>query len=215
MKASEIDKGLWIKDPSNPDDDEIGYYIPSSQIPVYKAYQKVGQQYERSVHDRVWDWWLSLVTADSVSKQDIQIRISQLYRTKDPASDREWLFYNKEMSGKDWKGNRKDWFTLEGLTENMPEFHYEIEPSTQKVIPGTTQVLEVKREYTIPFTKAKVEEISRYFKTPLSCIVVAPDGRKYSVNLENFKNMSYNELVDMATGWAEFGRQRRGQKVYS
>ena len=104
---------------------------------------------------------------------------------------------------------------MEGVTEGMPVFNHEVEPSTNKIISGTTQVLEIKREYTIPFTKAKVEEISNYFKNPLSCIVVAPDGRKYSVSLEQFKNLGYNELVDMCTGWAEFGRRLRGEKVYS
>ena len=99
--------------------------------------------------------------------------------------------------------------------EGIPVFNYEIDPSTQKVISGTTQVQDVTRKYTIPFTKAKVDEISKYFRNPLSCIVVAPDGRKYSVNLEQFKSMSYNELIDMATGYTDFMRQRRGQKVYS
>jgi hypothetical protein len=213
MKASEIDKGLWIKDPWNPDDDEIGYYIPPSQIPVYKAYQKVGQQYERSVHDRVWDWWLSLVTSDPVSKQDIQIRIPQLYRKMDPATGKEFLFYNKEMYGLDWKGNKKSWDTLEGVTDGMPEFSYEIDPTTNKVIAGTTQVLEVTRKYTIPFSKEAVEKIKPYFTSPLSCIIIDPtSGRKYSCSLQEFKDMPYEELINLKNGWTEYMNSRqRGQ----
>jgi hypothetical protein len=214
LKAFEIDKGLLVKDPSaEPDDEDRSYHIPPSQIEVYKAYQKVGQTYERSNHDRVWDWWLTLVTADPVAKQDIQVKIPQLYRAKEPTG-KEWLYYNLEMSGKDWKGNRKDWATLEGVTEGMPEFSYERDASTNKVIPGTTQVLEVKREYTIPFSKAKVEELSKYFRQPLSLILVGQDGRRYSCSLQEFRDMNYDELVNLKTGYTEFmnSRRIRGQK---
>ena len=43
MKASELDKGLSVKDPSATDAEERSYYIPPQSVPVYKAYQKVGQ----------------------------------------------------------------------------------------------------------------------------------------------------------------------------
>jgi hypothetical protein len=119
------------------------------------------------------------------------------------------------MSGNDWKGNRKDWSTLEGVTNNFPVFNYEIEPSTGSIISGTTQVLEVRKEYTIPFSKSKIDELSEYFKAPVSCIVVAPDSRKYSVNLEQFKSLAYNELIDMVTGWSDYMKNKRGGKVYT
>jgi hypothetical protein len=215
MKASELDKGLKVVNPSSDGEESSYYYIPPQQIPVVKAYEKVGQVYERTVHDRVWDWWITLVTAGPVSDQLIKMVIPQIYRTKEPATGNEFLFYNVDMSGNDWKNNRKDYNYVDGVVEGIPVFNYEIEPSTNAIVPGTTQVLEVKKEYTIPFTKAAVEKISPYFRNPLSCIVIAADGRRYSVSLEQFKNMSYNELVDMATGYSDFMRQRRGQKVYS
>ena len=213
MKASQLDKGLKIVNPS--DGEESFYYIPPQQIPVVKAYEKVGQTYERTVHDRVWDWWINLVTADPVSQQEIKKEIPQLYRTKDPATGKEWLFYNVDLSGNDWKGNRKDFSYMEGVTEGVPVFNYEIEPSTNTIIAGTTQVLEVKREYSIPFTEAKVDELSMYFRNPLSCIVIAADGRKYSINLEQFKNAPYNELIDLVTGYADYMKGIRGKKVYA
>ena len=215
MLAKDLDKGLKVVDPSSTDDDEHSYYLPPQRIPVYEAYQKVGQIYERTINDRTWDWWLSLVTAQPVAQQIIQVRIPQIYRTKDP-DGKEWLFYNCDMSGNDWKGNRKDWSTLEGVTDGIPVFNYEIEPNTNKVVPGTTQVLEVVKKYTIPFTKAKVDELSKYFvANPLSCIVIAPDSRKYSVTLEQFKSLGYNELIDMVTGYADYMKNRRGSKVYT
>ena len=215
MKAFEIDKGLKVKDPSAPDDDEDqSYYIPPSQIPAVKAFEEVGLQYERTVHDRVWNWFVNLVTAEPVKDQEIKMVIPQLYRTKDP-DGKEWLFYNCELSGRDWKGNRKDFSYLEGVIEGVQLFNYEIDPSTEKVISGTTQVMEVQKKYNIPFTKAKVDEISKHFKHPVHCIIVNGDGRKYSVTLEQFKSLSFQELIDMVTGYADFMKNRRGTKVYS
>ncbi len=215
-KASELDKGLRIVvDPSSTaNDDERSYYIHPQQIPVVKAFERGGQVYPRTIHDRTWHWWISIVTADPVANQEIKIVIPQIYRTKDAATGKEWLYYNLEMSANDWKGNRKDWTTLEGVTEGMPVFNYEIEPSTKKIVAGTTQVLEVKKEYTIPFTKAKVEELSKYFRNPLSCIVIAPDGRKYSCTLSEFRDMPYDELINLKNGFTEFMRSRRGLKAY-
>lgn len=83
------------------------------------------------------------------------------------------------------------------------------------VISGTTQVLEVKREYTIPFTKEKVDEKPKNFRNPLSCIIIAQDGRKHSCTLSEFRDMSYDELVNLKTGYTDFMKNRRGQKVYS
>lgn len=133
--------------------------------------------------------------------------IPQLYRSKDP-NGKEWLFYNVDISGNGWKGNRKDFSYTEGVIEGMPEFNYEIEPCTNQIIAGTTQVLEVTKKYTIPFTKAAVEKLSPHFRNPLSCIVIAGDGKKYSVSLEQFKSMSYNELIDMVTGYADYMKNR-------
>jgi hypothetical protein len=61
------------------------YYIHPQKIPVVKAYEKVGHAYERTIHDRVWDIWLSLVTADPVKEQEVKKVVPQVYRTKDPA----------------------------------------------------------------------------------------------------------------------------------
>jgi hypothetical protein len=195
LKASELDPNLF----------------PPQE--VVKAFEKVGHEYERTCHDRAYqEWFYPLMTAEPVAKQDIKKSISQLYRIKD-SDGKEWLFYNVDLSGNDWKGNRKDFSYLEGVIEGMPIFNYEVEPSTNKVVPGTTQVLEVIKKYTIPFKKEKVEELSKHFRNPVGCVIVARDGRKYSVSLEQFKSMAYSELIDMVTGFADFmaNRRNRGQ----
>ena len=67
MKASELDANLF----------------PPQE--VVKAYEKVGQEYERTCHDRAYqEWWYPLVTAEPVKDQQIKKLISQLYRLKDP-----------------------------------------------------------------------------------------------------------------------------------
>ena len=40
------------------------------------------------------------------------------------------------------------------------------------------------------------------------------DRRRYSVSLEQFKSMSYNELIDMITDYADLMKNRRDNKVY-
>ena len=197
MKASELDANLF----------------PPQE--VVKAYSDVGQEYERTCHDRAYqEWFYPLVTAEPVKDQQIKKSIPQLYRSKD-AEGKEWLWYNVDLSGKDWKGNRKDFSYLEGVVEGMPVFNYEIDPSTDKVIPNTTQVLEVTKKYTIPFTKAKVDELSKFFRSPLSCVIQALDGRRYSCSIDEFRDMPYNELVKEKTGINEYFRSKRGAKVYT
>ena len=49
---------------------------------------------------------------------------------------------------------------VEGLIEGMPIFENEIDPSTNEVVAGTTQVMEMIKVYTIPLSKEKVDEIS-------------------------------------------------------
>ena len=101
MKASELDKGLQVLDPSSTDEEERSYYIHPQRIPIYEAFQKVNQSFERSISDRTWDWWITIVTADPVSGQEIKKVVPQIYRGKDQATGSEYLFYNVELYGND------------------------------------------------------------------------------------------------------------------
>ena len=179
MKASELDKGLKVLSPSATDDEEISYYLPPHQVPVYKEFERVGYAYERSISDRVWDNFVALVTADPVKDQDIKMTVSQLYRVKDPTTDEEFLMFNCELFGRDWKKNGHDYSWLEGVIV-MPEWYYDIDPTTNKIIPGTTQILAMNKKYTIPFTADRIDQLSKCFKSPLSCIVI-DDGTAESI----------------------------------
>ena len=60
MKASELDANLF----------------PPKE--VVKAYENVGQEYERTCHDRAWqEWFYPLVTAEPVAKQEIKKLVPQ------------------------------------------------------------------------------------------------------------------------------------------
>jgi hypothetical protein len=97
MKARELDPHLF----------------PRSQL--VKAYEEVGQEYEMTIQDRVYQMhWLPLVTAGPVKDQEIQQKINQLYRTKD-SKGKEWLFYDIILYGKDWQGNTKSFDYREGI----------------------------------------------------------------------------------------------------
>jgi hypothetical protein len=74
MKASELDANLF----------------PPQE--VVKAFEKVGQEYERTCHDRAYqEWFYPLVTMDPVKDQEIKKVIPQLYCTKEHTTGKEWL----------------------------------------------------------------------------------------------------------------------------
>jgi hypothetical protein len=102
MKAYELDPNLF----------------PRSEL--IKACESVGQVYEKTIQDRVYEVWYPLVTADPVKDQEITQKITQLYRVKD-AKGKEWLTYDIILYGKDWQGNTKSFDYREGIIEHMPE----------------------------------------------------------------------------------------------
>ena len=90
--------------------------------------------------------------------------------------------YGINLYGKNWKQNPVDFFHVEGTIEGISTFHREIDPQTEQIISETTQVHELKTVYTIPFSKAKVNELSQYFSDDVQFIIKekATGGRRYS-----------------------------------
>jgi hypothetical protein len=198
MKASELDPNLF----------------PRHQL--VKAYESVGQEYEKTIQDRVYDVWYPLVTAEPVKDQEITQKITQLYRVKD-AKGKEWLVYDIILYGQDWQGNTRSFDYREGIIEQMPEFDKKIDPATNAVISGTTQVHQTSKLYTIPFTKDKVNELSQYFTEPLSLIVKDKwTPRRYGCNsLQEFRDMEYDELISLKTGYTDYikSKQQSSQQL--
>jgi hypothetical protein len=98
---------------------------------------------------------------------------------------------------------------------SIPEWYYDIDPSSHKIVVGTTQVLAMNRRYTIPFKSEKIDELKKYFRTPLSCIVIAEDGKKYSCSLNELPNSNFDDMVNLKTGFTDSMKNRIGLKTYS
>jgi hypothetical protein len=197
MKARELDPNLY------------------PQKEVIKAYEEVGQEYEWSVHDRVYQQhFYPKVTGNAkLKEQEIEYKIDALHRLKD--SKGEWLTYHVSLFGNDWEGNRIDYSYMAGMIEGIPTFYKKIDPQTDEVIPNTTQVLELKTIYTIPFSKAKVNELQKHFSPTVGFIVKDRDigGKRYTCNLEEFRDFTYEELIDIKTGFRDYIRQKRQDQL--
>jgi hypothetical protein len=187
LKAKDLDRNL----------------LPNKQ--VLKAYEQVGHEYEKSCHDRVWDWWYAQVTGkESIRNQPIEQRIDQMMRQKD--KNGEWLTYHISLFANNWKGNRVDFAHLEGKIESYPIFHNDVDPQTDEIVPGTTQVQDMKTIYTIPFTSKRIQELSPYFSDTITFTIKAREvgGRRYSCTLEEFQNMPYDDLVNLKAGFTDY-----------
>jgi hypothetical protein len=197
MKAYELDKYLKLPNPE-----------------VVAEYQRVGQVYDPTVHDSVWAWFLSLMTAEPVKHQEIERKITTMYRLKTD-DGKEWLVYHESLYGHDWKGNRKDFFNSGvGKIQGWPIWEYERDPSTNKVVEGTTQVQALEDKYTIPFSKDTVEKLLKYTTNKTQYSIDA-GNRRYSCTLEEFKDLPYKQLVDEKTGMFEYFKNRqKGEGMY-
>jgi hypothetical protein len=67
--------------------------------------------------------------------------------------------------------------------------------------------------FTIPFSKQKVEELTEYFSDTISFnIEERRSGRLYSCSIQEFRNMEYDELIDIKTGFADYWKSRQQQQ---
>ena len=74
----------------------------------------IGQEYERSCHDKSLREFLCLSTGkESIKNQEIKQEVANLYRVKDAKG--EWLYYGMNLYGKNWKANPIDFFHVEGI----------------------------------------------------------------------------------------------------
>ncbi|MGC2427105.1 MAG: hypothetical protein WA421_08720 [Nitrososphaeraceae archaeon] len=179
---------------------------------VVKAYSDVGQVYERSCHDRSYEWFYSQINGkESMRSQPIDQRIINLCRLKD--SKGEWLTYGVELYGRNWEYNQVDFYHHEGIIEGMPQFHNKINPQTEEIDSNATTVHSLKTVYTIPFSKQKVDEISKYFSDSVQFIIKERgSGRKYACNQQEFRDLPYDELISIKNGYSEYIRNRKAQQ---
>ena len=99
---------------------------------------------------------------------------------------------------------------MEGVVEGMPILDKRIDPSTNEIIPGSTLVHEVKSVYTIPFSKQKVNELSKYFADNTGFIVKDKHSTtRYSCSMQEFLNLEYEELLNLKTGFTDYMKSQK------
>lgn len=186
---------------------------PSQEI--LKAFKEVGKEgdYEVTSSDRIWKRFYFQVNGSTTLKnQLIRQEISNLIRLKH--AGREWLVYEVVLKGKNWKGNEVHAIHMEGkitdgCTDGLPTFYRDIDPRTDRVIPGTTQMLEHKPTYTIPFTKERVNEVAAFLTERHGFSIQEPNGRTYSCSREEFTEIPFDELISLKTGFADYLKGKR------
>lgn len=85
------------------------------------------------------------------------------------------------------------------------------EQQTEQIKPETTQVHELKTIYTIPFSKAKVAELAPDFSDNVGFMVKerATGNRTDSCSRREFTELSFEEIIDLKTGFAEYSRSKQ------
>jgi hypothetical protein len=191
------------------------HMLPMQEI--LRAYQEVGEDYEVTGHDRCWKRFYFEVTANkNLQNQRIEQSISSLNRVR--YQNKDWLTYGVALQGKNWKGNTRDFYHMEGYVtdgcrEGLPIFHRDVDPMTDEVISGTTQMSGHKPFYTIPFTKEKVDELSEYFTEQHSfSLKDNVSGRRYTCTLSEFRDLPYEELINLRTGLTDYLQSRQSQQ---
>lgn len=158
---------------------------------VIQEHEKVKFPYEESIQDRVYNKWYAVSKGRPVEQE-----VSQIYRVS-KAGRGEYLLWNLNLKGQDWKGNQTDFTILAGKYER-PIFRLEKNPETQET--STTQVTSHQTIYTTPYSKQKLDELVEMSVEPVSTIVIAASGKRFGVNsLDDFKNGSIEDLIQVAS----------------
>ena len=157
---------------------------------VTSEYEKVGMEYEPSVHDRKYRWWYAQIRGRTTSAE-----IDAIYRRR-VLKEGEFLLYHITWTGTDWKGNEEQFSTLLGRYEK-PIFQMERNPQTQEVT--STQVRSHKTVHDVPFTNDKLEELLAIAAEHVKFYVYGPGNRRYGVqSVNDYRNGTVEDLITCA-----------------
>ena len=152
-----------------------------------KDKDKQGIQYERTVQDRGYEQWHYMVKGRPVYQE-----VTQIYRRR-VTGEGEFLLYNLELTGTDWKGNEQTFSTLLGRYEK-PIFRLEKNPETQEI--SSTQISSHKTVYDIPYTRARLDELLDMASEPISLVVYGTAGRRLGLqSIEDYRNGNIEDLI--------------------
>lgn len=138
---------------------------------VVQAYADVGQEYERTPHDRAYqDWFYPMVTPnEKLKEQEIEDKIDQMVRTRD--SKGEWFTYHVSLTGHNYKEHIVDFSYVEGCILGWPIFHKEYDPQTDEVIPNSTTRIYMKIQSCLSvINELKMNPKTRMLTYGFSCL---------------------------------------------
>lgn len=179
--------------------------VPYGRNAILTRYEKYGRDRDPSCHERVfYTHFKPLAIAQQKYKpRPVTMEVKQITRLKHKG--KEFLKYGATLRCTDYRRNAIDFYETFGYYE-LPIFTVQTDPNTEEVIKESAQVDGHEQVYDIPFTKEKVKELigmaSESDKVGLA--IADRNGTRYSCNLSEFMNESYDELVDKKSGYAEY-----------
>lgn len=154
---------------------------------ILTEYKKVNFEYEKTVLDRGYEQWYALVKGRPVWQE-----VTQIYRRR-ITGEGEFLLYNLELTGNDWKGNDQGFSMLCGRYEK-PIFRLEKNPENQEI--SSTQISSHRTVYDIPYTLQKLDELLDMSTESVSLIVYGTAGRRLGLqSIEDYRQGTIDDLI--------------------
>lgn len=179
------------KNPRPPNFNEDMPWNPlSPRKEVLQAFNEVDFPYEISIQDRVASKWYAAVKGrlDKITQE-----VQQIYRRR-VAGQGDFVFYNVNLYGEDWKGNEHSFPLLVGRYQ-MPIFKKEKNPETDKV--STTEIMDQRTIYDIPWSRELFDKLIKSSVDPISLIVYGSAGRRLGItSLEDFREGTTEQLIE-------------------
>ncbi|GEM_PF-2206119 len=127
--------------------------------------------------------------------EEPQTLVVSMYRIKHQS--KEYIYYYRELVGKDFLGNTHKAFEQDIGVIEKPEVNYAM--NTEGEVKGTH--FEMVKEYDIPFSKQKALEILKQGRKPtVNFYVMEESGFKFKVDEDEFLNMDFDTVVKIGRG---------------
>ena len=160
---------------------------------VTRLHAEAEFKYDKSQEDRGYENWYTEVKKGKVTKL-----ITQMFRTRRLVDNQkqDFIFYDATFTGTDRRGNPLSFSTRLGRYEK-PSFRKIVDERTDKIV--SNEIYNKEMTYDIPFTLEKFDELlDEAVEDGLSLVVITP-GKNYTIaDIEDFRNASYDELLEMA-----------------
>lgn len=181
--------------------------IPYGRPKILAEYKKNDYKRDETVHElSYYRHFLPFVKARPVTCETT----GQIYRLRQ--RQKEFLKYFVTYRGHDYKGNELTFTTLVGQYE-IPKFVKLRSMTTNEdgTSQETVQVNGHEVVYDIPFTKVTFDKLIEQMNPDahLYLMIIDHTGRKYSCSSKEFREDSYEEIIDRKNGFADYLAARK------